>query len=26
VKGTMHEKSRFEKVNGTWYYLDGEVS
>jgi len=26
VKGTMHEKSRFEKVHGTWYYLDGEVS
>ena len=26
VKGAMHEKSRFEKVHGTWYYLDGEVS
>ena len=26
VKGAMHEKSRFEKANGTWYYLDGEVS
>ena len=26
VKGTMHEKSRFEKVHGIWYYLDGEVS
>jgi len=26
VKGTMQEKSRFEKVHGTWYYLDGEVS
>jgi len=25
VKGAMHEKSRFEKVHGTWYYLDGEV-
>ena len=26
VKGAMHEKSRFEKVHGIWYYLDGEVS
>lgn len=22
----MHETSRFERINGGWYYLDGEVS
>ena len=22
----MHETSRFERVNGRWYYLDGDVA
>lgn len=23
--GTLHERSRFERVSGRWYYLDGRV-
>ena len=22
--GVLHERSRFERINGHWYYLDGE--
>ena len=25
VKGSMHELSRFEKVGGAWFYVDGDV-
>ena len=25
VKGSMRELSRFEKVGGTWFYVDGDV-
>ena len=25
VKGSMHELSRFEKVDGAWFYVDGDV-
>ena len=25
VKGNMHELSRFEKVGGAWFYVDGDV-
>lgn len=24
--GTLTERSRFEKIDGEWYYLDGDVS
>lgn len=26
VKGVQREKSRFERVGGEWFYVDGEVS
>lgn len=26
VRGVQREKSRFERVNGEWMYVDGEVS
>lgn len=25
-RGVMHETSRFERVNGEWFYLDGELT
>lgn len=25
ARGQLHEKSRFRRVNGRWYYVDGEI-
>ena len=26
TRGQLHEKSRFQRVDGCWYYVDGEIA